>query len=68
MTWWPWHRRNPTEQDESARRAREHAEQALEMERRRLDEATEVAERLRRWRERNHFADMIAESFRRAGP
>lgn len=65
MKWW---RRHTVERDDSARQALRRAESALEAERARLAEATEVAERLKRWRERNHFADMIAESFRRAGP
>lgn len=67
MKWWRSRRHTP-ERDDAAQRALRSAESALQAERARLAEATEVAERLKRWRERNHFADMIAESFRRAAP
>lgn len=59
---WPWHRR--AKRDDGAETARRDAECKLEEAVSRQDEITEVAEQLRKLRQRNRFAAMIEETMR----
>lgn len=63
-----WRRRRPQPEPspeaarrlDEARAAREGSEERLEQVRERWPEVTEVADSLRRLRERNHFAELVA--------
>lgn len=55
---WPWRHRDEVE-DRRAQRATAATEQVLREECDRLDEATELAKRLVRHRERNRFAEAM---------
>lgn len=63
---WRRRRQQPAPSPDAARRigeakaAREHSEERLEQVRERWPEVNEVTTSLRRLRERNHFADLIA--------
>jgi len=64
---WPWSKDvppPPSADVDDAVRARRRAEAALERDRARTKEVREVAERSRRHGTVNHFAQLIAETFR----
>lgn len=66
---WPWgkdHPPAPSDDTAEATRARRHAEAALERERQRSREVREVAAQSRRHGAVNHFAELIAQTFRGA--
>lgn len=65
---WPWSTRHhpppPPDDVADAVRARQRAEAALERDRARSKEVRDVTERSRRHGTVNHFAQLIAETFR----
>lgn len=61
-----WHRRQQIQRDKEVVDANHEADCRMQEERERLDEAREVAAKLREWRRQNHFVEMITESIRRA--
>jgi hypothetical protein len=65
---WPWSKDLPPEpisdDVDDAVQGRRHAEAALERDRARSQEVREVSERSRRHGTVNHFAQLIAETFR----